>query len=49
VTAPTVERPADAVLIRPDAHVAWAAAVDEPAGVAVPALREALARWFGAP
>jgi len=41
------ERPADALLIRPDAHVTWAAAVDEPAASAAPALREALARWFG--
>lgn len=43
------QRPADALLIRPDAHIAWAAPVDEPAGTAVPTLREALARWFGAP
>ncbi|EFV13431.1 FAD-dependent monooxygenase [Segniliparus rugosus] len=42
------DRPADALLIRPDAHVAWASAVGEPAEVAAPALREALARWFGA-
>ena len=42
-------RPADAVLIRPDAHVAWAANVDEPTETAAPALREALSRWFGAP
>jgi 2-polyprenyl-6-methoxyphenol hydroxylase-like FAD-dependent oxidoreductase len=45
-TAKTDLRPADALLIRPDAHIAWAAAIDEPAG---PALREALAGWFGAP
>jgi 2-polyprenyl-6-methoxyphenol hydroxylase-like FAD-dependent oxidoreductase len=42
-------RPADALLIRPDAHIAWAAAVGEPAATAVPALREALSRWFGPP
>jgi 2-polyprenyl-6-methoxyphenol hydroxylase-like FAD-dependent oxidoreductase len=48
-SAQTADRPADALLIRPDAHVAWAAAVDEPADTAAPALREALARWFGAP
>ncbi|ACU37398.1 FAD-dependent monooxygenase [Actinosynnema mirum] len=38
---------ADALLIRPDAHVAWAAAPGEPATTAVPALREALTTWFG--
>jgi hypothetical protein len=43
------DRAADALLIRPDARVAWAAAVDEPAATAAPALREALARWFGVP
>ncbi|GGU55605.1 FAD-dependent monooxygenase [Lentzea flava] len=47
-TAKTDDRPADALLIRPDGHVAWAAAVDEPADTAAPALREALTRWFGA-
>ena len=48
-TAETDHRPADALLIRPDAHIAWAAATDEPADTAAPALREALSRWFGAP
>ena len=48
-TAETEHRPADALLIRPDAHIAWAAATGEPAGTAAPALREALSRWFGAP
>ncbi|MEU9152910.1 FAD-dependent monooxygenase [Streptomyces sp. NPDC048417] len=48
-TAKTDDRPADALLIRPDAHIAWAAAVDESPDDAVPALREALTRWFGAP
>ncbi len=43
------DRPADAVLIRPDAYVAWAAAIDEPTITAVPALREALAYWCGEP
>jgi 2-polyprenyl-6-methoxyphenol hydroxylase-like FAD-dependent oxidoreductase len=47
-TAETGHRPADALLIRPDAYVAWAAGTGEPAGTAVPALREALSRWFGA-
>ena len=45
--AKTEHRPADAILIRPDAHIAWAATVDEPADTA--ALRDALAGWFGAP
>jgi hypothetical protein len=48
-TAHTDHRPADALLIRPDAHIAWAAAIGEPAGTAVPALRGALSRWFGLP
>ncbi|NPC97449.1 FAD-dependent oxidoreductase [Nocardioides sp. zg-DK7169] len=43
------DRPADALLVRPDAHVAWAAGIDEPADAAVAELREALARWCGAP
>ncbi len=49
VNATIAERPADALLIRPDALIAWAATVDEPAGTALPALREALATWFGVP
>ena len=48
-TAETDDRPADALLIRPDAHIAWAATIDEPADTAAPALREALSRWFGSP
>lgn len=48
-TAGTEHRPADALLIRPDAHIAWAATVDEPTDSAAPALREALFEWFGAP
>ena len=47
LTATTDQRPADAMLIRPDAHIAWAAAVDEPTDTAAPALREALSSWFG--
>jgi hypothetical protein len=47
--ADTSSRPADALLIRPDGHIAWAAATGEPAGIAGPALREALSCWFGAP
>ena len=46
-TAQTDHRPADALLIRPDAHIAWAAGTGEPAGTAAPALREALSCWFG--
>ncbi|MFC4117293.1 FAD-dependent monooxygenase [Nonomuraea zeae] len=48
-TAKTDHRPADALLIRPDAHIAWAASIDEPADTATPALREALSGWFGTP
>ncbi|MET9670608.1 FAD-dependent monooxygenase [Streptomyces sp. NPDC006475] len=48
-TAKTDHRPADAILIRPDAHIAWAAFTDEPADTAAPALREALSYWFGTP
>ena len=48
-TAETDHRPADAVLIRPDAYVAWAAGIDEPGDTAGPALSAALSRWFGAP
>jgi 2-polyprenyl-6-methoxyphenol hydroxylase-like FAD-dependent oxidoreductase len=48
-TAETDHRPADALLIRPDAHIAWAASTGEPAGTATPALREALSCWFGTP
>ncbi len=47
--AGTEQRPADALLIRPDAHVAWAAAVGEPGDTAAPALRDALLDWFGEP
>jgi hypothetical protein len=48
-TAETDRRAADALLIRPDGHIAWAATIDEPAETATLALREALSRWFGAP
>ena len=47
--AETDDPPADALLIRPDARIAWAAAVGEPPDSAAPALRAALCRWFGAP
>jgi hypothetical protein len=42
-----LDRPADAMLIRPDGYVAWCAAVGEPAATSVPRLRDALTRWFG--
>ncbi len=45
--AETDHRPADALLIRPDAHIAWAATIDEPTDTAALALREALSCWFG--
>jgi hypothetical protein len=48
-TAESDHRPADALLIRPDAHIVWAAAVDEPTDTAALALRDALSGWFGAP
>jgi 2-polyprenyl-6-methoxyphenol hydroxylase-like FAD-dependent oxidoreductase len=48
-TAETDDRPADAFLIRPDAHIAWAATIDEPTETATHALREALSCWFGTP
>jgi 2-polyprenyl-6-methoxyphenol hydroxylase-like FAD-dependent oxidoreductase len=48
-TATTDDRPADALLIRPDAYIAWAAGVDERNDSAAPALRLALSHWFGDP
>lgn len=38
---------ADAVLIRPDGYIAWAAPAGEPADTAVAGLHEALSAWFG--
>jgi 2-polyprenyl-6-methoxyphenol hydroxylase-like FAD-dependent oxidoreductase len=49
VSATIDERPADAILILPDARIVWAATVDEPSETALPALREAMTTWFGAP
>jgi 2-polyprenyl-6-methoxyphenol hydroxylase-like FAD-dependent oxidoreductase len=46
-TASTGHRPADAILIRPDAHVAWAATIDQPNDTAALTLRQALRHWFG--
>lgn len=48
-TARSDDRPAEALLIRPDAYTAWAATAGEPADAAGPTLREALFHWFGAP
>ncbi len=48
-TATTDDRPADALLIRPDGHIAWAAAIEEPVDAAGATLREALSYWFGEP
>ncbi|SCL49325.1 2-polyprenyl-6-methoxyphenol hydroxylase [Micromonospora citrea] len=48
-TAKADNRPADALLIRPDAHIAWVATLDEPVAAAEPNLRAALSRWFGTP
>lgn len=39
----------DALLVRPDGLIAWAAAVDVPDQTAVAALRAALGRWLGPP
>ncbi|GAB2644529.1 FAD-dependent monooxygenase [Nocardia goodfellowii] len=46
-TAESDTRPADALLIRPDGYIAWAAAIGEPADTAAATLRAALAYWFG--
>jgi 2-polyprenyl-6-methoxyphenol hydroxylase-like FAD-dependent oxidoreductase len=48
-TAETDHPPADALLIRPDAHIAWAATGAESASTAAAALRQALSYWFGKP
>jgi len=48
-TAEADRRPADAILIRPDAHIVWAATINEPTDTAAPALSEALSSWFGTP
>ncbi|MEU7633256.1 FAD-dependent monooxygenase [Nocardia sp. NPDC049220] len=40
---------ADALLIRPDGYIAWAATIDEPADTAEDGLRAALSLWFGTP
>jgi hypothetical protein len=49
VSALTDERPADALLVLPDARVAWAAPVDVRSETASRGLREALTTWLGDP
>ncbi len=46
-TAKTIDRPADALPIRPDADIVWAAPSTSPPITAIPALREALSCWLG--
>jgi hypothetical protein len=47
ITVPTAGRPADAILIRPDGYVAWAADPETPR--AADRLQHTLHTWFGAP
>ena len=47
ITTSCLDRPADAVLIRPDGYVAWATGPDTPDPV--PSLQQALRTWFGTP
>jgi 2-polyprenyl-6-methoxyphenol hydroxylase-like FAD-dependent oxidoreductase len=47
ISATTGDRPADAVLIRPDGYVAWATGAET--ANAVDGLRHALRTWFGIP
>lgn len=49
VSATIDDRPADALLVLPDARIVWAATVDEPGETALPALGQAMTTWFGAP
>ena len=49
VTADVVDRPADALLIRPDAYIAWAANTGEPTEGDAVELTEPLSYWFGEP
>lgn len=48
-TADNAGRPADAIVIRPDGHIAWAAPVGEASALLLPALGGTLAAWFGPP
>jgi 2-polyprenyl-6-methoxyphenol hydroxylase-like FAD-dependent oxidoreductase len=45
--ATLADRPVDAMLIRPDGYVAWAADLGESVVTGLPRLRDALTRWFG--
>ncbi|MGB8403250.1 MAG: FAD-dependent monooxygenase [Mycobacterium sp.] len=45
----TDDRRTDAMLVRPDACIAWAADIGEPAETAAPGLQNALRYWFGDP
>ncbi len=47
LAAETEDRPADALLIRPDAHIAWAASAGQPTETATRTLQEALFTWCG--
>ena len=49
LTVPVDARLADVLLVRPDACIAWGAAIDEVPQSAVAALRQALDAWFGPP
>lgn len=50
VVSVTVDhRPADALLVRPDTYVAWAAPVGVPEETAASGLGQALAAWCGVP
>jgi hypothetical protein len=41
---PIIDRPTG-----PNAHISWAASIDEPADTTALALREVLSCWFGTP
>jgi hypothetical protein len=45
--AETDHRPADALLVRPDARIAWAVTIDGSTAIAAHALHEALSGWSG--
>ncbi|ONI86908.1 FAD-dependent oxidoreductase [Actinosynnema sp. ALI-1.44] len=47
VTAHNDQAPADALLIRPDGHVAWADQTSAPQGATGSNLHDALSHWFG--
>ena len=49
VTARAVESAATGLLLRPDCYVAWATSAPHPGAADLAGLRDAAARWFGAP